>query len=83
VLLSGTKFGTNLCHRSSAQVGKDEGNKEIGSYWQCVNINSLTGAGAFSRLDDASHSLALARFSALIHSSLLCCLGTHQPKTYL
>jgi hypothetical protein len=40
----------------------------------------LTGEGAFSRLDDASHSLALARFSALIHSSLLCCLGSHQPK---
>jgi hypothetical protein len=48
-----------------------------------ADLNSLTGAGAFSRLDDASHSLALARFSALIHSSLLCCIGTHQPKKYL
>jgi hypothetical protein len=47
------------------------------------NVNSLTGAGAFSRPDDASYSLALARFSALIHSSHLCCLGTHQAKTYL
>jgi hypothetical protein len=46
-------------------------------------INTLTGAGAFSRPGAASHCLALACFSALVHSSLLCSLGTHQRKTYL
>jgi hypothetical protein len=35
------------------------------SVWSFTSINSLTGVGAFSRPDDASHSLALERFSTL------------------
>jgi hypothetical protein len=53
----------------------------------CLNkytsTNSLTGTGVFSRPDDASCSLALACFNALMYCSLLCCLGAYQPKTYL
>jgi hypothetical protein len=46
-------------------------------------LNFLTGAGMLFCLDDANRSLALACSDGLMHASLLFCLGTHQPKTYL
>jgi hypothetical protein len=46
-------------------------------------LNSLTGVGVLSHPDDANRSLALACSDALMHASLLCCLGAHQPKAYL